>query len=305
MKKALLAYNPMSGNRFVAQNLDSIVDSFQKLGVKVELHRIAEEEELIGWVSESDADFIAGAGGDGTIGQVIASVLKYKVKKPFMALGAGTSNNFTRNLEDTKSITSSEQAQKIIQEAYEGTIEKIDIGLINEKTIFLTSLAGGNFIDTTFTTDKNLKYMFGSLAYYIKPLTELSNIKSYDLKITVDGTVHQEKVLVFVIVNGNAVGNFDNFVNTADMMDGVMELVLIKEGTALDNLTLFRSIVKGDDISTNNNVAILKGKKFLIECAEEMPITIDGEEGPKLPLEVEVMPQAISVMVAQNQNSQE
>lgn len=300
MKKALLAYNPMSGSRFVAQNLDFIVNCFQQQGIRLLLHRIREEEDLIASVAEVDVDFIVGAGGDGTISQVIASMLKYGVKLPFMALGTGTSNNFTRNIEDTKSITSNEQARKIIEDALHGEAQQFDVGRINEKIIFLTSLAGGNFIDTTFTTDKNLKYMFGSLAYYIKPLTEISNMKSYPLRVTVDGKLHEENILVFVIVNGSAVGNFDNFVNNADMKDGVMEMVLIKEGTPLDNLTLFRSIVKGEDITAHNNVVLLKGAHFLIECDEEMPIAVDGEKGPELPLEVEVLPQAISVMVAQN-----
>ncbi|MDO4711614.1 MAG: YegS/Rv2252/BmrU family lipid kinase [Peptostreptococcaceae bacterium] len=300
MKKALLAYNPMSGSRFVARNLDLLVSCFQQQGIRLTLHRISEEEELLPVVAETDAEFIIGAGGDGTISQVIASMLKYEVKLPFMALGTGTSNNFTRNIEDTRSITSNEQAKKIIEEAYQGKVQRFDVGRINEKTIFLTSLAGGNFIDTTFTTDKNLKYMFGNLAYYIKPLTEIGNMKTYPLKVTANGKVYEEDILVFVIVNGSAVGNFDNFINNADMKDGVMEMVLIKDGTPLDNLALFHSIVKGEDITAHSNVMIIKGSNFLIECEEDMPITVDGEKGPPLPLGVEVLPQAISVMVAQN-----
>ena len=299
MKKALFAYNPMSGNRFVPQNLDAITKCFQKEGVYLELYRISEKDRLIEYIKYTKADFIIGAGGDGTLSQIITSMVRYGIYLPFMALGTGTSNNFTRNLDASKSITTMEQAKKIIHDSCNGTIQTIDVGLINKKQVFLTSLAGGNFVDTTFETDKKLKQRLGPLAYYLKPLTELTNIKAYPIKVTVDKVTYEEKVTVFVMVNGNAVGTFDKFIDNADMADGVMELILITEATMLENISLFRTILTGEDINAHKNIKILKGKKFHIECGSNMPITLDGEKGPVCPLDVEVIHRAIQVYVAQ------
>lgn len=299
MKKALFAYNPMSGNRFVPQNLDAITKCFQKEGVYLELYRISEKDRLIEYIKYTKADFIIGAGGDGTLSQIITSMVRYGMYLPFMALGTGTSNNFTRNLDASKSITTMEQAEKIIHDSCNGTIQTIDVGLINKKQVFLTSLAGGNFVDTTFETDKKLKQRLGPLAYYLKPLTELTNIKTYPIKVTVDKVTYEEKVTVFVMVNGNAVGTFDKFIDNADMADGVMELILITEATMLENISLFRTILTGEDINAHKNIKILKGKKFHIECGSNMPITLDGEKGPVCPLDVEVIHRAIQVYVAQ------
>lgn len=299
MKKALFAYNPMSGNRFVPQNLDAITECFQKEGVYLELYRISEKDRLIEYIKYTKADFIIGAGGDGTLSQIITSMVRYGIYLPFMALGTGTSNNFTRNLDASKSITTMEQAKKIIHDSCNGTIQTIDVGLVNKKQVFLTSLAGGNFVDTTFETDKKLKQRLGPLAYYLKPLTELTNIKAYPIKVTVDKVTYEEKVTVFVMVNGNAVGTFDKFIDNADMADGVMELILITEATMLENISLFRTILTGEDINAHKNIKILKGKKFHIECGSNMPITLDGEKGPVCPLDVEVIHRAIQVYVAQ------
>ena len=299
MKKALFAYNPMSGNRFVPQNLDAITKCFQKEGVYLELYRISEKDRLIEYIKYTKADFIIGAGGDGTLSQIITSMVRYGIYLPFMALGTGTSNNFTRNLDASKSITTMEQAEKIIHDSCNGTIQTIDVGLVNKKQVFLTSLAGGNFVDTTFETDKKLKQRLGPLAYYLKPLTELTNIKAYPIKVTVDKVTYEEKVTVFVMVNGNAVGTFDKFIDNADMADGVMELILITEATMLENISLFRTILTGEDINAHKNIKILKGKKFHIECGSNMPITLDGEKGPVCPLDVEVIHRAIQVYVAQ------
>ena len=299
MKKALFAYNPMSGNRFVPQNLDAITKCFQKEGVYLELYRISEKDRLIEYIKYTKADFIIGAGGDGTLSQIITSMVRYGIYLPFMALGTGTSNNFTRNLDASKSITTMEQAKKIIHDSCNGTIQTIDVGLVNKKQVFLTSLAGGNFVDTTFETDKKLKQRLGPLAYYLKPLTELTNIKAYPIKVTVDKVTYEEKVTVFVMVNGNAVGTFDKFIDNADMADGVMELILITEASMLENISLFRTILTGEDINAHKNIKILKGKKFHIECGSNMPITLDGEKGPVCPLDVEVIHRAIQVYVAQ------
>ena len=299
MKKALFAYNPMSGNRFVPQNLDAITKCFQKEGVYLEIYRISEKDRLIEYIKYTKADFIIGAGGDGTLSQIITSMVRYGIYLPFMALGTGTSNNFTRNLDASKSITTMEQAKKIIHDSCNGTIQTIDVGLVNKKQVFLTSLAGGNFVDTTFETDKKLKQRLGPLAYYLKPLTELTNIKAYPIKVTVDKVTYEEKVTVFVMVNGNAVGTFDKFIDSADMADGVMELILITEATMLENISLFRTILTGEDINAHKNIKILKGKKFHIECGSNMPITLDGEKGPVCPLDVEVIHRAIQVYVAQ------
>ncbi len=298
MKKGLLIYNPVSGNHFVSGNLDTIISEFRKLGVILEIYRISEEDTIIGHIADSKADFIIGAGGDGTIGQVIASMLKQGVNLPFMALGTGTCNNFTRSIDETRLILSTEHLAKVIRESYLGVVEKLDVGLVNDDRIFLTSLAGGNFVDTSFATDKSLKQMLGPLAYYIKPLTELGNIKHYPVHITADDAVYDEDILMFLLLNGKSVGTFDRLIHEADMSDGMMELVLIKEAITVESLALLRAMLLGEDIKNYPNVKILKGKHFAIESKESIPIAIDGEAGPKLPLRVEVLPQAVRVMTS-------
>ncbi len=303
MKKALLAYNPMSGNRFVPRNLDAIVNAFQKEGVYLEMYRISEKDSLIEHLRHTNADFIIGVGGDGTLSQVIASMIKFGIYLPFMALGTGTSNNFTRNLDSSKSILTIEQAEGVIHASCRGKIETIDVGLINGNNIFLTSLAGGNFIDTTFETDKKLKQVLGPLAYYLKPLTEITSIKTYIVEVDVDGVLYTERISMFVLLNGNSVGNFDKFLDTADMSDGLMELVLINEAPVIDIISIFKTVLRGEDITSHKNIKLLKGKRFSIKCSEYMPVTLDGEKGPPCPLEVEVIHKAVQVYIpSQNTN---
>lgn len=298
MKKALLAYNPVSGSRFVPKHLDSIIKKFQEKNVLITAYRIPEFDTELNNIIKGDYDFIIGAGGDGTLSQVVQAMLETKVNIPFFAIGAGTCNNFTRNIDVSAYINSENQINQIIDEVYSGNIKKIDVGLVNKKQIFLTSLAGGTFTDTSFSTDKNLKLVMGPLAYYLKPFTEIANIKPYNIEIESDGRIYKESVYMFLLLNGKSVGNFTNFIDTADLSDGLMELVLIRESPTLDIANLFFSIMKKEDITQHNNVRVIRGNKFKIITTSDMPISIDGEKGPSSPLEVEVFKESIDVFVS-------
>lgn len=298
MKKALLAYNPMSGSRFVSRHLDSIIKKFQEMGVLVTAYRIPEFDKNLGSIMKNGYDFIIGAGGDGTLSQVVQEMLEAKINIPFFAIGAGTCNNFTRNIDVSTRINSESQIYQIIDEVYSGKLKKIDVGIVNDEQIFLTSLAGGVFTDTSFSTDKNLKLMMGPLAYYLKPFTELSNIKAYAIEVDLDGKIYKENVYMFLLLNGKSVGNFTNFIDMANISDGVMELVLIKESPTLEIANLFFSIIKGEDITVHDNILVLRGNKFKIKTAEDMPISIDGEKGPEAPLKIDVLKEGIEVFVS-------
>ena len=298
MKKALLAYNPMSGSRFVSRHLDSIIKKFQEMGVLVTAYRIPEFDENLENIMKNGYDFIIGAGGDGTLSQVVQEMLEAKINIPFFAIGAGTCNNFTRNIDVSTHINSESQIYQIIDEVYSGKLKKIDVGIVNDQQIFLTSLAGGVFTDTSFSTDKNLKFMMGPLAYYLKPFTELSNIKAYAIEVELDDKVYKENVYMFLLLNGKSVGNFTNFIDMANISDGVMELVLIKESNTLEIANLFFSIIKGEDITAHENILVLRGNKFKIKTAEDMPISIDGEKGPESPLKIDVLKEGIEVFVS-------
>lgn len=304
MKRALLAYNPMSGNRFVSKHLDSIIEKFQSLGVILEIYRIPVDDTGLKKIITDKYNFIIGAGGDGTLSQVVQIMLENKVDIPFFALGAGTCNNFTRNIDVSKSLNSESQVNQIIEDVANGKLFKIDVGLVNNENIFLTSLAAGAFTDTSFSTDKNLKLMMGPLAYYLKPFTELTSIKAYNIEVTVDGKRYSERVYMLLLINGKSVGNFSNFVDTANISDGIMELILIKESPTKEIANLFFTVMMGEDITKHSNVMLLRGTEFSISADEVMKVSLDGEKGPDMPLFVEVKKEAVKVFVSKNYTEQ-
>lgn len=294
MRKALFVYNPMSGDRFVANNLDTILSILQSKEFVLTVYRIGylddTPREL---VIMDDMEIIIAAGGDGTLRDVVQWMLDQGVQKPLLALGAGTCNNFTTNIDIAKDVTLALDA------LLEGRVKKVDVGIINNDKVFLSSLAGGMFVETSYSTDGNLKQVLGPLAYYLKPMNELANIKSYRVRVETREDIVEERVFLFLLLNGKSVGNFQNFIDLADVSDGLMELVLILDtGNPLESADLFFTIVRGESIKGKNNVIILKSDYFKITTDDgEMKTSVDGESGMKTPVEVEVIKDAIRVFV--------
>lgn len=293
MRKALFVYNPMSGDRFVANNLDTILSILQSEEFVLTVYRIGylddKPKEL---VAMEDMEIIIAAGGDGTLRDVVQWMLEQGIQKPLLALGAGTCNNFTTNIDIAKDVTLA------LDTLIKGKIKKVDVGMINQERVFLSSLAGGMFVETSYATDGNLKQVFGPLAYYLKPISELVNIKSYKLRVETRDEIVEESAFLFLLLNGKSVGNFQNFIDLADVSDGMMELVLILDtGNPLESADLFFTIVKGENIADKKNVIILKSDYFKISADGDMKTSIDGEAGMKMPLEVEVVKDAIRVFV--------
>ena len=300
MKHALFAYNPVSGNRFVSRNMDFIIKKLQSLDVVLTVYRIPENDAKLKDIMNKEYDFIIASGGDGTLSHIVQVMLENKLDIPLFALGTGTSNNFTRSIDLSKNINTESQLEDIIEKVYNGKTIMVDAGIVNKERVFLSSLAGGAFADTSYTTDKNLKLVMGSLAYYLKPLTELTTLKAYDIEITADDKTYQEKAYMFILLNGKSVGNFSNFIDTGNISDGIMELIIIKESTAIEIANLFFSVMKSEDITRHSNVKLVRGNKFLINAHKDMMVSLDGEKGPQMPLFVEVKKECLKVFVPKN-----
>ena len=300
MKHALFAYNPVSGNRFISKHIDFIIEKLQSYGVYLTVYRIPEDDTDLKEIMTDRFDLIIGSGGDGTLSQIVQVMLENRLTIPFFALGAGTSNNFTRSIDLSRSINTESQLENIIDVVFSGSTGMVDIGIVNDEKVFLTSLAGGAFVDTSYMTDKNLKLVMGPLAYYLKPFTELTALKTYDLEITVDGIKYDEKAYMFLLLNGKSVGTFSNFIDTGNISDGIMELIIIRESTTIEIANLFFSVMKGEDITRHSNVKLIRGNRFLIDSEDDITISIDGEKGPEMPLSVEVKKGCLKVLVPKN-----
>ena len=88
--------------------------------------------------------------------------------------------------------------------------------------------AFGAFTSVAYDTPQQFKNMFGHLAYVLKGVAEVANLKSYHLRLEHDGGVLEGDYLFGMVSNTTSVGRFRNFPpGNPDLSDGLLEVTLI------------------------------------------------------------------------------
>ena len=158
----------------------------------------------------------------------------------------------------------------------------------------MSSYASGLFSKISYNTDKNLKKTIGKVAYYLNGLTELTNIKKFDLKMQIfDGKDYEdieEKAILFMILNGKSVAGFDEIIYNADVNDEFLHILIVKNiDNPLDISKTFLDLLN-NNLMNNDYVRILKIKSCKIKKIEEkIGVSIDGERGRNQDVNIKVI----------------
>ena len=286
LRKALLVYNPKSGNsNLILNNFDLITTKLLEKGIILTLYSISRNyDRLIEILKNEKYDIVILSGGDGTLSRCLTDMYNENIEFPEIAIfPTGTSNDLA------KSLNLGEKIEDWINNILNKKSKFVDFGLINGNKIFLSSYAGGLFTKVSYATDKGLKKTFGKTAYYITGIDELKNIKKFDLKMRIDDNEEiSEKAILYMILNGKNVGGFDELLQNANVDDGIMDILIVKNiENPLEISKILFDLFNGQ-IVNNENVRTLQAKKCVIEeVSEEIGVSIDGEEGKNEKVEIE------------------
>lgn len=290
MRKFLLVYNPVSGNASFKQRLDEMIWRFQKLGCMLILYRTERGlKDLALYVKESGAEGMLVAGGDGTVHEVVNVIVREKLAIPLAIIGSGTSNDFATYLGLADGL------EAYIERILAHKTMRVDLGRIGE-AYFINVASAGVMTNIAHEVDVRLKNALGKMAYYLKGISELPKFRSVKFSIEADGEKREEEGFLFVIANSGVVGSFNNVAAHASIDDGKLDLLLVKKCSLPELVALTAEIVAGRGIS-EKNVLYLQASEFHIEADAPLLSDVDGEQGPPLPMHVEVMPRAIELFV--------
>jgi len=293
MDKAVLIYNPKSGHMSVPKQLDYIIKRFLDEDVLLQPYRIDDdncEDKLVNTLISDNYKYAVISGGDGTISTIINIILKNNINMSVGIIPSGTCNDFARSLNIPSEL------KDCLDIILKGNTAEIDVGLINNNHYFLNTCAGGIFVDVSFSTSSELKRNIGPLAYYIKALGEVTNIKPFRLKVTTDTETIEDEFLLFIILNGKHAGGFSNIIKHADISDGLMDILLIKNCLHIDLAALFFKVLRNEYLN-DKNVMWLRTRECSIDGTEDVAISIDGEKGMELPISVKFVNKALRVFV--------
>ena len=289
MKKVRFIYNPYSGENIILNEIDNVIRMHQEKGYQIVPYRIQQgqgiEEALD--IIDSSYEYILIAGGDGSVDSLVNAMMQKKIDLPIGILPVGTANDFGKFLGIPQDIT--EACNQILSSEPKG----VDIGVVNDK-YFVNVASSGLFTDVSQKTDINLKNTIGKLAYYLKGLEEIPNLKKLKVKLKSKEMTYDGKMYLFLVFNGQTAGNF-KLATRADVSDGYLDVIMIKAVAIRDILPLFIKMLKGEHLDSDK-VIYFKTEEVTIESDEDIVTDIDGEKGPEFPLNIKCMKHGIKVL---------
>lgn len=291
MKKLLFIINPSAGKKHIKGRLFEIVDQFVKSDYQVRVHPTQAKGDATEIIKREGTlyDQIVCAGGDGTLDEVVTGCMQCGCDTPIGYIPCGTTNDFARSLGIPKDPIRA--ARRITK--YQP--EPIDIGVffaqdqkgedgemlaVPKTDYFVYVAAFGAFTDVTYTTPQEYKNHLGHMAYVLEGIRSIPTLTSYRLKVTYDGQeIEEQDYFIGMVTNSLTVGGFQNpNSKIAELDDGLFEVLLVKYPTnPLDLQATVSAYMMGE--FNKEYMYQFKAKRIMIESAEPIAWTLDGEYG--------------------------
>ena len=292
MKKALVVLNPSSGTAGGDKAEEALKGYLDKANLKYEIILTKKDEnvgEVIRGRLKEGFDLVVAAGGDGTVSAVIDGLMKTSI--PLSILPMGTGNllakelNIPLKIEDAVGVISSSPRSK-----------KIDVMKIDKRIFVLNASVGYSPIILRSTTASE-KNRFGNLAYFVNAIMHLFRLRLRGYEITVDGKVDTSRAVECMVFNAGAVARI-LYPKGPDvnLYDGHLDVWVLTLKTFLDyfRYPFYAAIGRPGKLlppmlSAEHSVSIKSKRSMLIQA--------DGDIIGKTPVEIEIIPGALTVLV--------
>lgn len=208
-------------------------------------------------------------GGDGTLNEVLNGMARST--SSIGVIPSGTGNDFIKTLINDKNH------KDILNRTIFGKEILIDLAKANER-YFINISSLGFDAEVAYNAKKFKKYklLSGLSSYLLSIFYTLSSFKGQLMNITIDGVKYSDRNILLAIGNGKSYGGGILITPEADIMDGYLDICMVKEVGILKLLRFLPKALKGKH-GTAKEVTFLKGKKISVEGDSTFTINFDGE----------------------------
>lgn len=273
LKKLLLVYNPIAGKMFFACKLNEVIEYFTKQNYVVTVYPTQACKDGYNFVKACihEFDLIVCAGGDGTLNEIVSSVLASGVNRSVGYIPCGSTNDFAQT------IGIPEKLEAALEVSCNGEPIGLDVGCFNDK--YFVYVAGfGLFTNVSYSTPQKMKNSLGHIAYILEGIKALSEIKAYSLMLEHDNGIVRGNFIMGLIMNSFSVGGFKSpFHKLTKLDDGLFELILIKMPNSIVDLQ--KIVVDLLNANVNSEYIIYIQTTCVRIKSEQLEWTLDGEYG--------------------------
>jgi diacylglycerol kinase (ATP) len=238
------------------------------------------------------ADLILVAGGDGTINEAVNGMAHSDV--PLGILPAGTANVLANELGIGRTM---ESAAEVLADSVQ---ERLALGMISTETDnsqrhFLLMAGVGLDADIVFHLDQRMKDAFGKVAYWIGGFSKVGR-RIPEFTVHADGREYRASFALLSRVR-NYGGDLE-IAPSISLLDDEFEMVLFEGENSLGFLRYMLAIVVRQQ-QTMRGITILRTRQAAFSAPEKSKIhlQVDGEYAGVAPARVEIVPNALTLLV--------
>ena len=243
--------------------------------------------ELASQAAAQGIPLVAAIGGDGTVNEVIQGIAG--TETALAVIPGGTGNDHARSLGIPLAPT------KAATLLWQGKIINMDIGKERDRH-FGCLVSIGFPVDVIHHTNHKSRFLGGSLAILSSVWQTLQDLCFHEVTLTLDD--HRFSVLTcgIFVLNTPSVGGGLRFSPTADVTDGLFDVVVIGKLTRVELLCNLPKVYVGRHLN-HRAFSLYRCRSVRIETAKPLPKMFDGEIIGYTPVEAFLQPQALRIVV--------
>jgi YegS/Rv2252/BmrU family lipid kinase len=228
---------------------------------------------LLPIIEEKKITDVVIAGGDGTINQVISSLMKTTVNFGIIPCGSGNGLALTAKIPRNYS--------KALDIIYTGRAEAVDGFSVNNQ--FSCMLCGLGF-DAKVAHDFAAQPTRGLMTYVKQTVKNFISARTYSFEIVNEKQNFPVEAYFISIANSNQFGNNFTIAPSASISDGLLDIVIVTKQSKISMLIQTLKQVRGKNkLEKNSGFAEKKGviyfqtEKLTIKNISKAPFHIDGD----------------------------
>lgn len=291
--RLLFIINPNAGITKKESEFVEILEVFQEYNYETIVMFTKKRHDATEFVinhAGDDIDMIVCMGGDGTLNEVFAGVIKIGWEKPVGYIPAGSTNDFAVSLGLKPNHV---EAARFIME---NEAKYIDLASFNDR-IFVYTASCGLFSKTSYETPQYSKNILGHFAYILEGMKDFSQFKPVYMEIETNDDIIQDEFILVSICNTFSLGGIMSFDKAlVDLDDGYYEMLTIKKPRDIIQFNSIISALTEHKYNTHfTSIEKVKSVTIHVPSAEDWSLDGEKEEG-KTKCEFKVLHNAVKLV---------
>ena len=298
LKRVLIIANPGSGKGEAIERAEELSDVLkEEYDSEIDVRETTKFEDAKNWAraaKDANYDTVICLGGDGTVNEVINGLMSVEEPPIFSFVPTGTVNNLGRvlgfDLNPDKAIKQFENIE----------LDTLDVGQVNEE-YFISTVAVGDIPTAVMETDSEQKNRVGLLAYVVDGAKAVMEGDGKEYQVTdSNGKVFEFTSNAIMVALTSSVGGIENVIKHRDHNDGLLQFGALKGNVVSSTLKTLASEggIPEEDINSDELLAFSDNEVSLqlLNNDEKVVSSVDGDEGPALPLNIKVHKEALKIL---------